>query len=130
MILGVDYGSKRIGLALGSADLKISLPFKMLDNKNFEFLLLEFRKIINEEKVKKIVVGLPVSLAGKITDRTKETQKFIVLLAKNLMIPIIAIDERLTSKLADKIGGGFKKKGARDIGAAMIILENFFSREK
>lgn len=123
MILGIDYGSKRIGIAAADENSKVALPYKVLENKNAEFVLSELKKIIIAENISKIVVGLPLSLSGKESKKTKETREFSVFLAKNVSVPIEEIDERLSSRLADTLARG--TKGSRDIGAAMVILEDY-----
>lgn len=125
MILGLDYGTKNIGLAIADETDKVALPFAVIENKNRNFVLAELKKIIQEEKVAKLVVGLPVSLSGQEGPQARETRKFIDFLAKNLDVPIVALDERMSSRLADTLSGG--TKGSRDIGSAMVILEDYLS---
>ncbi|HPV70536.1 MAG TPA: Holliday junction resolvase RuvX [Candidatus Magasanikbacteria bacterium] len=127
MILGIDYGARRIGLALADEATVIPLPFKELKNQGIDLVILEIEKIIQQEKINLIVVGWPVGLGGQETEKTQETKKFIDILAKKVSIPVAKIDERLTSKLADTLSG---KQGSRDVGAAMIILEDFLQRQK
>ena len=126
MLLAIDYGARRIGLALADETDRLVLPFKELANRGVDQTIKELSQIINQEKITKIIIGLPLSLSGKSSLKTNETQKFIDILAKNIDIPVITIDERLTSKLADTMSAG--TKGSRDVGAAMIILEDFLSR--
>lgn len=125
MILGLDYGAKRIGLAIAEERSGVVLPFGVIENNGRDFVLSELKKIIKEEKVKKIVVGLPISLSGKKSLKTKETQEFIDFLAKNLSMAIAAMDERLTTRLAKTLSAGVKN--SPDAGAAMVILEDYLS---
>lgn len=124
MILAIDYGEKRIGLAIADEENKIPLPFKILENKNQEFVLSELKKIILEKEIRQFVVGLPLSLSGKEGCKAEEVKEFIKKL-QNLRIPIKTIDERFSSRLADVLGG--EKSKNRDIGAAMVILEDYLS---
>lgn len=126
IIIGIDYGSKRIGVAFAEEGSRVVLPLKEIENKNKDFVLAEIKKIIAEKEVKIIVVGLPLSLTGERGPKAQETQKFIDFLAANVAVPIKTVDERMTSRAADALGAG--TKGSRDIGAAMVILENFISR--
>lgn len=153
-IIGIDYGSKRIGVAFVEEGSRVVLPLKEIENKNKDFVLAEIKKIIKDlsrEKpaktpwrgdlggpatipaerdlggdVKTIVMGLPLSLSGERGPKAQETQKFIDFLAANIAVPVKTVDERMTSRAADTLGAG--TKGSRDIGAAMVILENFISR--
>lgn len=127
-IIGIDYGSKRIGVAFVEEGSRVVLPLKEIENKNKDFVLAEIKKIIKDlgGEVKTIVVGLPLSLSGERGPKAQETQKFIGFLAANISVPVKTVDERMTSRAADALGAG--TKGSRDIGAAMVILEGYVSR--
>lgn len=125
-IIGIDYGSKRIGVAFVEEGSRVVLPLKEIENKNKDFVLAEIKKIIAEKEIKAVVVGLPLSLSGERGPKAQETQKFIDFLAANISIPIKTVDERMTSRAADALGAG--TKGSRDIGAAMVILEDYIAR--
>lgn len=123
MLLGLDYGEKNIGLAVADENSKMALPYKVLINKGEDFVLQELKKIIGEEKISKIIIGLPLSLSGEESKKTVETREFSAFLAKNLDVAIEMRDERLSSRLADTLAQG--AKNSRDIGAAMVILEDY-----
>lgn len=125
--LGIDWGEKRIGLALGDGETKIVSPFKVVGS------IAEIVKIIKDEDIDVVVIGKPVSIMnynhealGQITN--KEYNDFIGKLKKQLNIPIEFIDERLTSKAADALSGDKKTKAARDAVAAMIILQGYLDK--
>lgn len=103
-ILGIDYGSKNIGLAIAyqEKDGFIVVGYKTLDN-DFNNLMQEFKNIIEQENIKKIVVGLPLGLKGVKTQQTLDTEKFIDATELKFNIPVVAEDERLTSVLAKKM---------------------------
>lgn len=126
IIIGIDYGSKRIGVAFAEEGSRVVLPLKEIENKSKDSVLAEIKKIIAEKEVKTVVVGLPLSLTGECGPKAQETQKFIDFLAANITIPVKIVDERMTSRAADALGAG--TKGSRDIGAAMVILEDYVSR--
>ncbi|HBV57871.1 MAG TPA: Holliday junction resolvase RuvX [Candidatus Magasanikbacteria bacterium] len=123
MLLGLDYGEKNIGLAVADENSKMALPYKVLINNGEDFILKELKKIIIEEKISKIIVGLPLSLSGEESKKTLEIREFSAFLAKNLDIPVEMKDERLSSRLADTLSQDAKNN--RDIGAAMVILESY-----
>lgn len=127
MILGIDFGSKRIGLALADEAVAIPLPLQELKNQGVDAVIEEIEKIIKQEKITLVVIGWPVGLGGQETEKTQETKKFVDILAKKISVPIATSDERLTSRLADTMSN---KQGSRDVGAAMIILEDFLQRQK
>ena len=124
-ILGIDYGEKYIGLAIAHSELKIAMPYKVLNNKNKDFLFNELKKIINKEEIQKIVVGRPIGLSGRDTEQTKITDNFIGQLEKEIKIQVIGFDERLTSKMADKLLQGPTLNHAI---AAQIILQDYLDR--
>ena len=97
--LGIDYGSKRIGIAISDDERRIAFPYKILDNgKNIGDLLEELRKIIDEELVDELVLGLPLSFSGQDTPSTREARKFGEELRK-LHLPLIFQNEILTYAL-------------------------------
>lgn len=100
--LGIDYGEKNIGLAIGNDDLKIALPFKIVHN------LKQIKEIIKKEKIDKIIIGLPLGFKGE-TEETKKTKEF----AKNFK-HFEFVDETFTSKIAQN-----------HAGAAAIILQTY-----
>jgi len=127
MILGVDYGIKRIGLAITDESVGVVLPYKLLENKGLEYIMEEFKKIVEQENVTKIVVGMPLTLRGEFGPKAEEIKIFIENLKGVVSVPVVFIDERFSSRLADTLGGENSKN--RDIGAAMIILENYILHE-
>jgi len=122
--LGIDWGEKRIGLALADSENKIAVPYKVVAG------LDEIKKVIQEEEIDILVVGEPVSLAGRkdFVRSAPEFLNFLELLKRETSRPVKTIDERLSSRGADAMSGGKKDKAARDALAAMLILQNFLDR--
>ena len=114
-ILGLDYGSKRIGVAISDPEQTVAFPREVIQNN--EETINYLKKLITEEGVGEIVVGWPLSLSGTETDQTRQTTAFIQLLEANLSLPIKKMDERWTTAQADRTGGD-------DAVAAQIILQN------
>ncbi len=123
--LGIDPGKRYIGLAMADDQVKIAMPFQVLDIKDQNFLFQELEKIVNQEKIQKIIVGYPVGMSGKPTEQTKITEQFIEELKEFLNVPIIRFDERLSSKMADKLSFGQKQNHAV---AASIILQDYLDK--
>lgn len=128
-LLSIDYGEKRIGLATGDDETKIASPFLILENKGENFVLEEIKKICVKEKVDKIVVGMPLTLAGEVGPQAKDTQQFVEFLKNNLSVIVEMEDERFTSAMVDKLMAESKVK-ERDAVAAMIILQSYFDKQK
>ena len=128
-VIGIDYGKKRIGIAISDIDQKIAFPLKTVENNKPIQIL---KKIIESEKVASIVVGVPINLDGSNTDATEMCFKFHLKLKKAFPeINHFVVDERLTSKLAKRFLNQSEKKKQRgnkinvDKISASIILENF-----
>lgn len=118
--LAIDYGSKKIGLAISNPSGSIAFPFSTINND--KLLIKTLKKIFLTELVEKIVVGLP--RYNKKTPLFQELQKFIENLQGALMIPIVTHDELLTSEAAKKLSE--RNKNRHDL-AAMIILQDYLA---
>lgn len=131
-ILGIDYGDKKIGLAISDETGKLASRFLTLGNKSLEGLAEAIKKIISEKNIEKIIVGVPVGFRGA-SDQTKKTRKFAAELKKHIKIPLIESNEVFTSKMAEE---NLRKAGAKNIKeivdqeAARIILQDYLDRRK
>ena len=124
-ILGIDWGKSKIGLAIGSTEVRVASPFKVLKITDFENLI---KQIIDKENVELIVLGKPVSLSGE-TNLSQEFNKFVLELEK-LNLKIILEDERLSTRSAQTLSRDFKKtKRANDDDiAASVILQSYLDK--
>jgi len=132
-ILGIDYGEKRIGLAISDELEKFAFEYRVIENWNNEDLIEYLRQLINLEQIEKIVVGLPKNMQGEDTEKTQEVRDFAAMLENCLDIEIIFEDERLTSKMVDKVlrSMNISQKEARkrkDMVAAKYILQSYLDR--
>jgi len=126
IILALDYGIKRIGIAKGDTESCIARPFDIIENKNDDFVFEKLFKIIKEEWIDEILVGKPHGLSGIETDQTKYTMEFVEKLKiKNPKLRILVIDERLSSRQASTI---ISKKGHLDDVAASIFLQDYIDK--
>jgi len=121
--LGIDYGEKRIGLALADSETKIATPFKVVKN------LYEIIKLIKTEGINELVIGIPYQITNYQLPITNEFKKFIETIKNEISLPIRMVDERLSSKAADALFGDKKTKAQRDTIAAMLILQNYLDRK-
>ncbi|HZW39753.1 MAG TPA: Holliday junction resolvase RuvX [Ignavibacteriaceae bacterium] len=134
-ILAIDYGLKRIGLALSDPLLIFAYPFETIQNT--EKMYDELLKIISEKNVFKILLGYPTNDRGESSDFTKQVLKFKEELSKKTSIEIILRDERYTSIMAQEnvLQSVTKKMKRRDKGlidrnSAAIILQEFLDEYK
>jgi putative Holliday junction resolvase len=121
--LGIDYGTVRIGLALGDSETKIAMPFAVVGS------IEEIIKIIEDEQIDELVVGSPLTMRNEAGNMKNEVDRFIKILESKTKLPIKIIDERLSSKGADALVGNKKTKADRDAIAAMIILQSYFDKQ-
>jgi len=129
-ILAIDYGTKRIGLALTDPLMTFAYPYQtILNDQNMWNNLL---KIISEMGVSKIVLGYPLKESGDKSTSTNEVEKFHKLLSEKFKSEIILWDERYTSSIAKEniLNSVNKKQKRRDKGlldqnAAAIILQEY-----
>lgn len=127
-ILGLDYGTKRIGLALGDEEQSIALPFDVVENT--PGIVGDLRRIIENEQVYRIIVGLPLTLRGEMSAKANEVEDFIDLLQRSFNLPIFTEDERLSSQLADRLFEEYGGRYDRDAVAAMVILQSYLDKIK
>ncbi len=131
MYLGIDWGAKKIGLAVGDDHTNVAVPWLIVKD------LAEVLQLLKKEMIDVVVVGEPKHLLGK--SDSKEFNKFLEELKKKIKLPVELIDERLSTSLANRLGynkqltvrQNKKVKPGDDAIAAMIILQSYFdSHEK
>ena len=128
-ILALDFGSKRVGIALSDSSKTLASPYKTLENKGKDFIISEIKKICNTNKIEKIVIGIPISLSGKEKAQARKVRAFARFLAQKVALPIVFEDERFTSVIAIRFLKKIKKKKMPvDQIAAQIILQNYLDK--
>ena len=142
VILAIDYGQKRLGLALSDENGVTSRPFATWTRTNRRRDLARLRELARKEGVRCIVVGLPLHLDGTPSEMSKEAKGFAARVKKALGIRVEMMDERLTSWEAKQVSSKMKSSSRRalpDIGrgarkillddiAAAIILRDYLDR--
>jgi putative Holliday junction resolvase len=129
-IMGIDYGSKRVGIALGDTESRIASPWKVLPNEGALALLDAVNEIVKRDLVEAFVVGVPEPLrdTGLVNKQVKETQDFISGL-KRLGLPVNEVSEVLSSRLAARQAAEAGDREKRDDLAAAAILQTWLDRE-
>ena len=102
-LLGIDPGSKNIGFAICDENKKVATPLKIVRKSKFAFLLKEIDLIINENNIKGIVIGNPINMDGTLGRASQSASDLARNLSKNITIPIVMWDERLSSEASFKI---------------------------
>lgn len=133
-ILGIDYGSKRIGIAVSDPLRIIAQGISVVANSST--VVNDIIKLVHEYDVEMIVVGMPLNLKGEKGIKADEVEKFISQVEKELQIDVIRFDERLTSKMAHQTLRDMevKKRKRQDKGtidkmAAALILQGYLDSQ-
>ncbi len=137
-LLGVDYGTKRVGLAVSSPDQKFAGPLENYNRRTEPLDAKHFLQVVSENRIKALIVGLPVHLSGDEGQKAQESRVFGEWLADLTGLPLRFWDERFTSARAEEAlleaGLSKKKRKARmDKLAAQFMLQAYLDapdREK
>ena len=130
--LGIDFGDKRVGLALSDKSNLIASPYKTLQYFSQNNLISEIKEIVLDKEIEIFVIGLPLNMKGEDSSQTKKVRIFKKLLSR-LELPIVYEDERFSSILAknslvlQNVKTGHNKSEI-DRTAAAIILQQYLDR--
>ena len=135
-VLGIDYGARRIGLALSDATATLASPWRLLQRppseaETLRIMLKEINGLANEDDgLEAVVVGWPRRLDGSPTHQTAIVETFARLLEAKITVPVVLQDERLSSheaesRLAQRESDWRKRKAKLDAVAAAIILQDY-----
>lgn len=128
--LGIDYGEKRIGLAISDELGIIAGKLKTVENLSWNSVISELQKIVSEHSVGKIVIGLPKNLKGEETQQTVKVRNFIAFLKEKIKMPIREWNEMFTSKESNNvlIEANVSRKNRKkfvDQLSAVLILQGY-----
>jgi len=116
-VLAIDYGRRRLGLAVCDEGRKLVRPIETLERVNRRYDLSRLRRIVREQVITQLVIGLPLRLDGTTGDMAEKARAFAVRLEKSLRLPAALVDERLTSWEAQEeqraTAGSRRATGAR-----------------
>ena len=122
--LGIDYGSKRIGIAVSDDEGRMAFPSGIIPNRG-KTVMKKIAARIRKEHIDGIVIGLPMGLDGKETEQTQTTRLFIAALRNTIQLPIETENEMLTSRMAQASG---MKDEQIDASSAAIILQSYLDK--
>lgn len=134
-ILGLDYGSKRIGVAISDELGFTAQGLATILRKDRNYDMQKIAEVVKTYNVEKIVVGYPIRLDGTEGIQCDKVNRFIGLLEANIQTPVIRWDETLTTKTAEDILIAAnirreKRKNIIDKLAAQLILQNYLDRSR
>ncbi|RMG65965.1 MAG: Holliday junction resolvase RuvX [Calditrichaeota bacterium] len=133
--LAIDWGEKRIGLALSDPTGTIASPLATLPNRGLAAVIEQLQALIAEHQVSQVVVGLPKTMGNRFSRKTEEVAQVIEKLEAALPVPVVSFDERLTTVLAHQTVQQMGKKPSRqrdkiDQLAAVHLLQSYLDWEK
>ncbi|MBU0606191.1 MAG: Holliday junction resolvase RuvX [Candidatus Omnitrophica bacterium] len=134
-IMGIDFGTKRMGVALSDELFITAQGADTIQRKDLKADLAVIADIVNRNNVIEIIVGLPISMNGTHSKKTEEVLEFVGILAKAVSVPIKTWDERLTTVQADRAMmeaglNGFKRRRLADKVASGLILQSYLDSRK
>ena len=135
-VLGIDFGERRVGLALSDPSATIAQPLPTLTRRAGKRPpITAIAEIITAHEVDRIVIGLPLNLAGEETEWTAAVREFAARLQQRAGVPVEFLDERLTSVQAERAvrASGLKRsdreqKHRIDAAAAVLLLQTYLDR--
>jgi len=133
--LGIDYGGRRTGIAIGDTETRMALPFEMFEGLPDAQLAQAIAKLVKREAIETLVVGLPLHADGAISQQSKLTERFILTLQQTIgpTPPIHRFSEYLSTHDSEsKLAGHFTRQQKRqrvDALAAARILQDFLDQQ-
>lgn len=129
-VLGVDFGAKRIGLAVSDADRRVASPLALYERRSPQQDARNFRRLIEDEGVAAIVLGLPVHVSGAEGQKAREARAFGKWLRAATGLPVVFWDERFTTVEAERLlqDAGLtsqRRRARRDKVAAQLLLQSY-----
>ena len=127
-LLGIDPGSRNIGLAICDENKKVATPLKVIKKGKFKILINEISEIIKENDIKGVIIGNPINMDGTHGKSSQSATDFAKKLSINITIPISMWDERLSSegsyKITKELGTNASNRNNKlDKNAAAFILQ-------
>ena len=122
-ILALDHGSARCGCAISDPSGTLARPLEVIDRPDSKKGLAAVVRLAEDEGAERVVVGLPLTLSGEQGEQAQAARAFADRLDRRLKIPVELYDERLTTRLAERTGGG----ADADSRAAAHLLESWLA---
>ena len=134
-IAALDYGSVRIGVAITDPDQRFASPLENYSRRSEPLDLDWLKKLIAQERIIGLVVGLPIHLSGNESEKSLEVRRFVAWLRPHLAVPLVLFDERFTTSQADELlaEAGFttkQRKERRDKLAAHVLLLSYLESNR
>ncbi|MEK7649266.1 MAG: Holliday junction resolvase RuvX [Patescibacteria group bacterium] len=125
--LGIDYGTKKIGLAIGDDETRIATPLEIVEEENQQAFAAYLNTLIKREEIGTLVIGIPEFSKEQYGQHYEKVKAFSNSIQKNVTIPVIEVDESFTTKQAGHLLGA-KARGRDDAVAAMLLVQQVLDR--
>jgi putative holliday junction resolvase len=125
-MLALDHGSARCGVAVSDPSGTLATPLGAVERPDTKRGLAALVRLVEEHRVERVVVGLPLTLGGDMGQQAEQARAFAERLERRVSIPLELHDERLTTRLAERTGG----EGDADSRAAAHLLESYLARTR
>ncbi len=127
-LIGVDMGTKRVGISISDENRKIATPFKTINYENIQILIKEIDRIINENNISGIIFGNPKNMDGTEGSSSQSVKDKVKLISEKIEIPLVLWDERLSTvgafNLSRELDANVTKRVKNiDKNAAAFILQ-------
>ncbi|HZV53420.1 MAG TPA: Holliday junction resolvase RuvX [Rhodocyclaceae bacterium] len=134
-ILAFDFGTRRIGVAVGEMMLGIARPLTTISAEANDARFAAIGKLIEEWRPNRLIVGLPLSLDGEASEMTDRCRRFARQLEGRYRLPVVLVDERLTStaaeeRLRERGLDWRQRKATLDAEAAATLLQSYFDERQ
>jgi putative Holliday junction resolvase len=132
-VLGIDFGEKRLGLALSDESRTLASPLAVYERKDLQSDLRFLRDLILRYQITEIVLGLPLNMDGSLGPKAQQVLDFKRALEESLKLPVHTFDERFTTAEAERAllevnMSRRKRKAKRDALAAVLILQGYLQQ--
>ena len=133
-ILALDYGTKRIGVALSDELGWTAQPLETFERRTLAWDIAHIAALVGSHSVERVVLGLPLQLDGREGPAVRAMREFTVKLEAGLSVPVVQWDERMTTKAAEELliaadVSRKKRKGIVDRIAAAILLRSYLEAQ-
>jgi putative Holliday junction resolvase len=132
-VLGIDFGEKRLGLALSDESRTLASPLAVYERKDLQSDLRFLRDLILRYQITEIVLGLPLYMDGSLGPKARQVLEFKRALEESLKLPVHTFDERFTTDEAERAlleanMSRRQRKAKRDALAAVLILQGYLQQ--
>jgi putative holliday junction resolvase len=132
-MLGIDFGEKRLGLALSDESRTLASPLAVYERKDLQSDLRFLRDLILRYQITEIVLGLPLNMDGSLGPKAQQVLEFKRALEESLKLPVHTFDERFTTAEAERAlleanMSRRQRKAKRDALAAVLILQGYLQQ--